>query len=205
MNTTLSPVAVQRFSALQGERITLAEQDYTGLTPKLEQVIRACEFTPIELAVYRDRGYAQGRGVGQPESDRCALVCAFLAKKKQGQIPIYPDRSPHCRTSSIGTSMRTSTRWTLECPLSPRRNMMPNIMMRSPQLRPFVMRTTLDIEDDVLAAAKEMARRQHVSAGQVISRLSRQSTEAGSGQYQTGFLWLPSHNGLLPLDLQPQK
>jgi transposase len=32
------------------------------------------------LAVYRDRGYAQGRGVGQPEADRCALACAFLAK-----------------------------------------------------------------------------------------------------------------------------
>lgn len=80
MNTTLSLVTVQRFSALQGELITLVEQDYTGLTPKLEQIIRAFEFTQIELAVYRDRGYAQGRGVGQPESDRCALACAFLAK-----------------------------------------------------------------------------------------------------------------------------
>ena len=78
MNTTLSPVTVQRFSALQGELITLVEQDYTGLTPKLEQIIRAFEFTQIELAVYRDRGYAQGRGVGQPESDRCALACAFI-------------------------------------------------------------------------------------------------------------------------------
>lgn len=80
MNTTLSPVTVQRFSALQGELITLVEQDYTGLTPKLEQIIRAFEFTQIELAVYRDRGYAQRRGVGQPETDRCALACAFLAK-----------------------------------------------------------------------------------------------------------------------------
>ena len=80
MNTTLSPVTVQRFSALQAELIALLEQDYTGLTPKLEQIIRAFEFTQIELAVYRDRGYAQGRGVGQPEADRCALACAFLAK-----------------------------------------------------------------------------------------------------------------------------
>ncbi|MBQ0918339.1 hypothetical protein KBW71_07765 [Hydrogenophaga aromaticivorans] len=80
MNTTLSPVTVQRFSALQGELIGLVELDYTGLTPKLEQIIRAFEFTQIELAVYRDRGYAQGRGVGQPEADRCALACAFLAK-----------------------------------------------------------------------------------------------------------------------------
>lgn len=80
MNTTLSPVTVQRFVALQGELLGLAEQDYTGLSPKLEQIIRAFEFTQIELAVYRERGYAQGRGVGQPEADRCALGCAFLAK-----------------------------------------------------------------------------------------------------------------------------
>jgi Transposase DDE domain/Transposase domain (DUF772) len=80
MNTTLSPVTVQRFVALQGELIGLVELDYTGLTPKLEQIIRAFEFTQIELAVYRDRGYAQGRGVGQPEADRCALACSFLAK-----------------------------------------------------------------------------------------------------------------------------
>jgi hypothetical protein len=79
-NTTLSPVTVQRFSSLQGELIGLVEQDWVGLTPKLEQIIRAFEFTQIELAVYRDRGYAQGRGVGQPEADRCALACAFLAK-----------------------------------------------------------------------------------------------------------------------------
>jgi len=69
MHTTLSPVTAQRFSALQGELIGLVEQDYAGLTPKLEQIIRAFEFTQIELAVYRDRGYAQGRGVawGKPK------------------------------------------------------------------------------------------------------------------------------------------
>jgi hypothetical protein len=80
MNTTLSPVTVQRFVALQGELIGLVEQDYTGLSPKLEQIIRAFEFTQIELTVFRDRGYAQGRGVGKPEEDRCTLACAFLAK-----------------------------------------------------------------------------------------------------------------------------
>lgn len=80
MNSTLSPVTVQRFSALQGELITLVELDYKGLSPKLEQIIRAFEFTQIELEVYRNRGYAQGRGAGQPEADRCALACAFLAK-----------------------------------------------------------------------------------------------------------------------------
>lgn len=35
------------------------------------------------------------------------------------------------------------------------------------------MRTTIDIDDDVLAAAKELARVQKVSAGQVISGLIR--------------------------------
>jgi hypothetical protein len=35
------------------------------------------------------------------------------------------------------------------------------------------MRTTLDIEDDELAAAKELARQQGLSAGQVVSRLLR--------------------------------
>lgn len=78
-NTTLSPVTVPRFVALQGELIGLVQQDYTGLTPNLEQIIRAFEFTQIELAVYCDRGYAQGRGVGKSEADRCALACAFLA------------------------------------------------------------------------------------------------------------------------------
>ncbi len=44
------------------------------------------------------------------------------------------------------------------------------------------MRTTLDIEDDVLIAAKELARMQRVSAGRVISRLIR---EALSGHQQS--------------------
>lgn len=41
------------------------------------------------------------------------------------------------------------------------------------------MRTTIDIEDDVLAAARELARLQNVSAGCVVSRLMR---EALAGQ-----------------------
>ena len=35
------------------------------------------------------------------------------------------------------------------------------------------MRTTLDIDDDVLVAAKELARQKHLSAGQVVSQLLR--------------------------------
>lgn len=37
------------------------------------------------------------------------------------------------------------------------------------------MRTTLDIADDVLIAAKEAARRQELSVGEVISDLARRS------------------------------
>lgn len=42
------------------------------------------------------------------------------------------------------------------------------------------MRTTLDIDDDVLAAAKELARRESISAGQVVSRLLRASLTQGA-------------------------
>lgn len=37
------------------------------------------------------------------------------------------------------------------------------------------MRTTLDIDDDLLAAAKELARRERSTAGKVVSRLLRHS------------------------------
>jgi len=80
MNTTLNSITFQRFRALQNEIIPLVEQDYAGLTPKLEQIIRAIELTQIELLVFRDRGYAQEPGAGRPEIDRCTLACAFLAK-----------------------------------------------------------------------------------------------------------------------------
>ena len=37
------------------------------------------------------------------------------------------------------------------------------------------MRTTLDIEEDVLLAAKEIARHKKMTAGRVLSELARQS------------------------------
>ncbi|MFA7242259.1 MAG: CopG family transcriptional regulator [Sulfuricellaceae bacterium] len=37
------------------------------------------------------------------------------------------------------------------------------------------MRTTIDIEDDVLAATKELARLQNVSAGFIVSKLVREA------------------------------
>ncbi len=45
------------------------------------------------------------------------------------------------------------------------------------------MRTTLDIDDDLLAAAKELARRERKSAGQVVSELMRKGlTGVGPGE-----------------------
>lgn len=47
------------------------------------------------------------------------------------------------------------------------------------------MRTTLDIEEDVLAAAKELAKHRHLPVGRVVSDLLRQvltqTGAAGSG------------------------
>jgi len=41
----------------------------------------------------------------------------------------------------------------------------------------FDMRTTLDIDDDVLQAAKELARAHGKTAGQIVSGLARQALE----------------------------
>lgn len=48
------------------------------------------------------------------------------------------------------------------------------------------MRTTLDIDEDVLTAAKELARQRRMSAGQVVSQLLRRAL---TGQ---GMPFLPS-------------
>jgi hypothetical protein len=44
------------------------------------------------------------------------------------------------------------------------------------------MRTTLAIDDDVLAAAKGLAARQHKTVGEVISTLARQSLQGPSAR-----------------------
>ena len=46
------------------------------------------------------------------------------------------------------------------------------------------MRTTLDLDDDVLASAKEIARREKKTAGQVLSELARRALtqQAAAGQ-----------------------
>jgi hypothetical protein len=58
------------------------------------------------------------------------------------------------------------------------------------------MRTTLDIDDDVLQAAKELAAAQKTTAGQVLSELARraltQPAEQEQPKYRNGFRLLPS-------------
>jgi hypothetical protein len=54
------------------------------------------------------------------------------------------------------------------------------------------MRTTLDLDEDVLTAAKEIARAENKTAGQVISDLARRALttsglEEPQGQYRGGF------------------
>jgi hypothetical protein len=70
------------------------------------------------------------------------------------------------------------------------------------------MRTTLDIADDVLQAAKERARRENKTAGQVISELARsaltnavhdRSPRRSAKQY--GIRPFPSRGGIVTNEL----
>lgn len=58
------------------------------------------------------------------------------------------------------------------------------------------MRTTLEIDDDVLGAAKELARRQKKTAGKVISELARNGIQTHYGKprqkIRNGFEILPA-------------
>jgi hypothetical protein len=47
------------------------------------------------------------------------------------------------------------------------------------------MRTTLDIDEDVLLAAKELAKRQNSSAGRVVSQLLRRVLTGQAGHART--------------------
>lgn len=72
------------------------------------------------------------------------------------------------------------------------------------------MRTTLDIADDVLLAAKERAQRERKTAGQVISELLRQALTAPqpSGARAPkgvhGFKPFPSRGSIITNDLIDQ-
>jgi hypothetical protein len=67
------------------------------------------------------------------------------------------------------------------------------------------MRTTLDIEEDVLQAAKELARRDGSTAGRVLSELARRGLAGaargarGRPRLRRGVPVLPSRGGLVTL------
>jgi hypothetical protein len=70
------------------------------------------------------------------------------------------------------------------------------------------MRTTLDIEEDVLFAVKDLARRQNKTAGEVISDLARRAltraptgTEAREPDAFYGFRPLPRRGGVVSNEL----
>ena len=58
------------------------------------------------------------------------------------------------------------------------------------------MRTTLDIDDDILDLAKQMAHQRGMSAGKVISELARKALEPKpAGQTRNGVLLLTPKPG----------
>lgn len=69
------------------------------------------------------------------------------------------------------------------------------------------MRTTLDIAEDVLQAAKERARREKKTTGEVISELARKALTVPSGQPARepkalyGFRPFPKRGGIVTNEL----
>ena len=73
------------------------------------------------------------------------------------------------------------------------------------------MRTTLDIDDDVLAAVKELARSENKTAGEMVSQLARRALARGAQSRGTGkrgevresvgFRPFPSRGGLVTNEL----
>jgi Arc/MetJ family transcription regulator len=70
------------------------------------------------------------------------------------------------------------------------------------------MRTTLDIDEDVLQAAKEIARREKKTAGQVVSMLARSALTSPRGAQAArepratyGFRPFPARGGIVTNEL----
>jgi hypothetical protein len=67
------------------------------------------------------------------------------------------------------------------------------------------MRTTLVIDDDVLAAARQLAEREQKSIGEVVSALARQGLSRGARSTRTlrnGVPLLPVRKGVAPVTLE---
>ena len=67
------------------------------------------------------------------------------------------------------------------------------------------MRTTLAIDDDVLAAAKHLAERERKTLGEMVSALARQGLSRASrtpGAQRNGIPLLPARKGAAPVTLE---
>jgi hypothetical protein len=67
------------------------------------------------------------------------------------------------------------------------------------------MRTTLAIDDDILAAARHLAERDQKTVGEVISGLARQGlarTSRSSKAQRNGIPLLPSRSGSTPVTME---
>lgn len=65
------------------------------------------------------------------------------------------------------------------------------------------MRTTLNIADDVLLAAQEIAQREKKTIGQVMSDLARETLAVGASQTQTGQAVPQGSERLAQFGIQP--
>jgi hypothetical protein len=77
-------------------------------------------------------------------------------------------------------------------------------MLRTAPAEPAV-RTTLSIDDDILAAAKRLAECEQKSVGEVISALARQGlsrTTRASRSARNGIPLLPSRKAAVPVTLE---
>lgn len=69
------------------------------------------------------------------------------------------------------------------------------------------MRTTLDLDEDVLAAAKELAKSQNSTVGKIVSKLVRQALTARNRiEYEDGIPVLPTdpHARIVTMELVNQ-
>jgi len=70
------------------------------------------------------------------------------------------------------------------------------------------MRTTIDIDDDVLSAAKELAAAQKTTAGKVISDLARKALIGPPNQerpeYRNGFRLMPRTSVVITSEMVEQ-
>uniref|UniRef100_E6QPZ9 Transposase of ISCARN88, IS1182 family n=1 Tax=mine drainage metagenome TaxID=410659 RepID=E6QPZ9_9ZZZZ len=79
MNTIQNNGLMQRWNTVQYELLPALQADHVALTPKLEQVIHALEWSRIEQFIP-----SVARWVGRPSLDRGMLANAFVAKAVLG-------------------------------------------------------------------------------------------------------------------------